>query len=115
MGVFLTKLVGKLTMEDANWRAKTIIVQDNAPYKKEFGVLEQLARQGCNNIFLGPYSFSAAPCELLFAALKRGNLNPEHLPTGKKYVFTSYHLYVGTLQILSKSWWTDFQKSQKLK
>ena len=84
MGVFLTKLVGKLSAEDVNWRTKTVIVQDNAPYKKEFGVLEQLKRQGCTSVFLGPYSFSAAPCELLFAALKRGNLNPENLPCGKR-------------------------------
>ena len=38
MGVFITKLVGKLTEEDTNLRNKIIIVQDNAPYKKEFGV-----------------------------------------------------------------------------
>ena len=70
-GVFMTKLVGKLTTEDQNWRYNTIFLLDNAPYHKDVEVLHQLKLQGCNIIFLGPYSWSAAPCELLFSALKR--------------------------------------------
>ena len=35
-------------------------------------------------IFSGPYSYSSAPIELLFAALKRGELNPAKLSTGKR-------------------------------
>lgn len=35
-------------------------------------------------MYSGPYSYSAAPAELVFAALKLGELNPERLPTGKK-------------------------------
>ena len=82
--LFMTKLVRKLTTEDANWSQKTVILLDNAPYHKEFGLMQQLRLQGCSIIYLGPYSFSAAPCELLFSALKRTQLNPDHLPTGKK-------------------------------
>ena len=47
---------------------------------------KRLARLALPIIYSGPYSYSSAPVELLFAALKLGELNPEHLPTGKKYV-----------------------------
>ena len=43
-----------------------------------------MRKQGCDVLFLGPYSWLTAPAELLFAALKRVDLNPEHLATGKK-------------------------------
>ena len=35
-------------------------------------------------IFTGPYSYSTAPCELVFSQFKRGEHNPEGLSTGKK-------------------------------
>ena len=35
-------------------------------------------------IFSGVYAYAGAPVELLFSALKLGDLNPERLPTGKK-------------------------------
>lgn len=34
--------------------------------------------------YSAPYSYSTAPAELVFAAVKLGELNPERLPTGKK-------------------------------
>ena len=45
---------------------------------------ERLARMDVPTILSGPYSYSTAPVELVFAALKLGELNPERLPTGKK-------------------------------
>ena len=39
---------------------------------------------GLRIMFTGYYSWSAAVCELGFSALKLGELNPEHLATGKK-------------------------------
>ena len=41
---------------------------------------------GLNLIFSAPYSYSAAPIETLFSNLKLGELNPERLTTGKRYV-----------------------------
>jgi len=35
-------------------------------------------------VFSGTYSYSTAPCEAAFSALKWGDLNPQRLPTGKK-------------------------------
>ena len=69
--MFLTKLVAKLTSEDINWKSKTILLMDNASYHHDEMVLNQLKLQGVDIIFLGPYSFSAAPIELFFSALKR--------------------------------------------
>ena len=45
---------------------------------------ERLAKMELPIIFSGPYSYSAAPIEMVFSALKLGDLNPERLPTGKK-------------------------------
>ena len=45
---------------------------------------QHLARMQLPVIFTGPYSYAAAPVELVFAALKLGDLNPQRLPTGKK-------------------------------
>ena len=33
---------------------------------------------------LGPHSYDAAPCELVFAHFKRADVNPRRVPTGKK-------------------------------
>ena len=45
---------------------------------------DRLSKLGLNIMYSGPYSYSAAPVELAFAALKFGDLNPDRLPTGKK-------------------------------
>ena len=47
-------------------------------------VLNQLQLQGIDHIFLGPYAFQSAPIETFFSALKRTQMNPHHLATGKK-------------------------------
>ena len=56
----------------------------NAAYHACDETLRHLAFLGMEVIFSGPYSYSTAPCELLFAHFKRGELNPALLPTGKK-------------------------------
>ena len=47
---------------------------------------ERLARMSLPIIYSGPYAYGAAAIEQVFAALKLGDLNPERLPTGKKYL-----------------------------
>lgn len=44
----------------------------------------RLAKMKLPIIFSGPYSYTTAPCEAAFSAIKFGDLNPERLPTGKK-------------------------------
>ena len=35
-------------------------------------------------IYSGPSSYNASVVELLWGFIKKGNINPENLPTGKK-------------------------------
>ena len=43
-----------------------------------------MAQLGFSVIYSGPYSYSTAPAELLFAHFKKGQLNPRDALTGKK-------------------------------
>ena len=43
-----------------------------------------IQRLGIKFIYSGPYSYSAAPAELLFGGLKDGDINPENKATSKK-------------------------------
>ena len=47
-------------------------------------IKERLAKMNLPIIYTAPYCYSGAPVELVFAALKLGDLNPQQLPTGKK-------------------------------
>ena len=57
---------------------------DNASYHKSEETLVVAKQLGLKTIFSGPYSYSAAPIELLFSGLKHGELNPDNMATGKK-------------------------------
>ena len=46
-------------------------------------MMQRLARLQLPICYTGPYGYSAAPIESLFAALKLAELNPDRLPTGK--------------------------------
>ena len=82
MRLYLSRLAMQLDFERPDWRKSTVFMLDNASYhKKILGHLKELKIQV---IFTGPYSYDAAPCELLFAQLKTNNLNPSGLQTGKK-------------------------------
>ena len=57
---------------------------DNAPYHTSEKTRTVTKALKMRVIYSGPYSYSAAPIELLFAGLKFGELNTESLGTGKK-------------------------------
>ena len=57
---------------------------DNASWHTNAVMKERLARMSLPIIYSGPYSYSSAPIELMFAALKLGDLNRLRLPVGKK-------------------------------
>lgn len=84
MILFFYRLAEALDLEVPGWRDDTVLLLDNAPYHTSEETKDALHRLGFTLIYSGPYSYSAAPCELLFAALKTGNLNPLRQPTGKK-------------------------------
>ena len=89
MTTFLRYLSRQLDLEFPGWQEDSYILLDNATWHSNTVMKERLARMSLPIIFSGPYSYSTAPIEMVFAALKLGDLNPERLPTGKKYVFNS--------------------------
>ena len=57
---------------------------DNAKWHTNAVMKERLAKMQLPVIFSWPYSYSSAPVELVFAALKLCELNSSRQPTGKK-------------------------------
>ena len=84
MTTFLRYLVRKLDVESPGWQENSLILLDNASWHTNPVMKQRLARMGLPVIYSGPYCYASAPIELMFAALKLGELNPERLPTGKK-------------------------------
>ena len=75
MMLFMTHLTRQLDIENADWREKTIFLFDGATYHTSEEMKEYFRKLEVQVIFSGPYSYSAAPIENLFAGLKRGELN----------------------------------------
>ena len=84
IALFLQQLVRALDDEDGGWRDRTIFLWDNAPYHRSNETKAVVRRLGLKVLYTGPYSYSGVPIELLFSALKLGELNPDRVPTGKK-------------------------------
>ena len=84
MTTFLRYLSRQLDLQSPGWQENSTILVDNAAWHSNAVMKERLARLQLPLIYSGPYSYSSAPIELMFAALKIGDLNPERLPTGKK-------------------------------
>ena len=67
---FLVKLCARLNQQDRNWRLKTIISFDNAPYHRSRWIIDKYETFRLPIMFLGPYQFSMAPMEMVFAYIK---------------------------------------------
>ena len=68
-------MVKLLDDEDPTWRDTTFWVWDCATYHKASKLRELIDQLRVPVIFSGPYSYYAAPIELYFALLKRGDLS----------------------------------------
>ena len=79
----------QLDRETPGWQETSAILFDNASWHNKPDMKERLAKMELPIIYSGPYSYSTAPIELVFGALKLGDLNPNRLPTGKRYVLHS--------------------------
>ena len=77
-------LIRHLDSDSPSWRSNTVILLDGARYHTSEEMREYLCKMEVSVIFSGPYSYSAAPIELLFSALKDGDLNPNKISTGKR-------------------------------
>ena len=84
MTTFLRHLARQLDHETPDWQENTTILLDNAAWHTSPQMKQRLAKMELPISYSAPYCYSTAPIELLFAALKLGDLNPERLPTGKK-------------------------------
>ena len=84
MDIFLRKLVRRLDSEDPEWRDNTVILVDNAPYHTSESTINLMEGHRIPMLFTGPHSYDAAPIELLFAAFKSRDINPRHVPQGKR-------------------------------
>ena len=80
----LYKLVEILNKEDKDWRKKTIVLLDNASYHKTKLVKGLIEKLQIPVLYNAPYSPQLAPIELLFAHIKKGDLNPTDMPVTKK-------------------------------
>ena len=100
MEIFIQKLVKRLDSIEKEWRKSTVLLFDNAAYHRSSSTMKVLEDHQVPVCFTGPNSYAAckfpilnfdpllpiAPVELLFAALKNGNINPRNVPTSKKSV-----------------------------
>ena len=84
MELYFRALVAKLERERPNWRRDTVIIVDGAKYHQSVDFLQVAAELRLPYMVLGPHSYDAAPCELVFAHFKRVEVNPRKIPTGKK-------------------------------
>ena len=84
MTLFLRHLARQLDRETPGWEESSYILLDNAAWHSSEVMKKRLAKMKLPIIYSGTYSYSTAPAESVFAALKFGDLNPERLPTGKK-------------------------------
>ena len=75
MMIYLIHLVNQLDQERSNWRDDTVLLLDGARYHTGSEVREYLRKLELTVIWSGPYSYSTAPIETVFAALKFVQLN----------------------------------------
>ena len=84
MEMFFRYLDKKLEKERPGWRKSTVVILDNAPYHNSKATLKTFEDLNLPIMFTGPHSYDASPCELFFAQFKSVDINPRHLPMGKK-------------------------------
>ena len=84
MDIFFRYLDQRLEKERKNWKKNTIVILDNAPYHNSSMTLKTFESLKLPIMFTGPHSYDASPCELFFAQFKSVDINPRHLPMGKK-------------------------------
>ena len=84
MELYFRSLVQRLDAQRPQWRRDTIILVDGAKYHQSKEFLLVAADLQLPYMLLGPHSYNVAPCELVFAHFKKADVNPRHVPTGKK-------------------------------
>ena len=75
MLIFLLHLVKLLDLERPGWKNDTVLQLDGARYHTGSAVREYMRKLELQVIYSAPYSYSTAPIEMVFGALKSGELN----------------------------------------
>ena len=70
MMLFMRHLLRRLDEEAADWRDNTIFLFDGARYHTGEEMKMYFRKMEIKVIYSGPYSYTSAPIELLFGALK---------------------------------------------
>jgi hypothetical protein len=73
---FMVRLCKALDSRDRDWRARSILLLDNASIHRSKETLASFESMGLPIMFLAPYSFKMAAVEKLFAVVKNRDLNP---------------------------------------
>ena len=84
MELYFWALAQRLDQQRPQWRRDTVIIVDGAKYHQSKDFLQVAAELRLPYMLLGPHSYDAAPCELVFAHFKKADINPRHVPSGKK-------------------------------
>ena len=103
MTTFLRYLVYKLDQETPGWQEDSVILLDNAKWHSNNQMKQRLSRMNIPVIYSAPYCYSTAPVEMVFAALKFGDLNPLQFPTGKKSLSHIAHIVHNRLASIPRS------------
>ena len=84
MRVFLSKLALIFTKQfGTEWRERIVLLLDGASYHRSGETRTCIQHLQMKVVLSAPYSYAAAPAELFFAHFKRGEFNPDRIPTGK--------------------------------
>lgn len=81
--MYLNYLVKILNKEDPDWRDNTILLLDGASSHFSDETVKHMKGLNIPVMNTAAYSYDACPCELWFSMLKRVELNPLKLGTGK--------------------------------
>ena len=98
MKLYFQELVKVLDKEDQDWRKNSFILADGAKYHQSPATFDALRKMRIPLMLIAPHGYNVAPIELLFSAIKRTNLNPQQLPTGREHFLNVVRMIVTRLQ-----------------
>ena len=85
MQLYLSKLAQVFTKQfGRDWRQQIVVLMDGASYHRSKETRNCIKHLNMRVVLSSPYSYAAAPAELFFAHMKRGDMNPDRIKSGKK-------------------------------
>ena len=82
--LFMRHLTRQLDEDTPGWQENSIILLDNATYHTGEEIQSYFRKMEVPVMYSGPYSYGAAPIEMVFGHLKLGEINLNRESTGKK-------------------------------